>query len=72
MNTTIKTGEELKASRKRLNYSQERFAALCDVSRNTVANWENSPKLPFILSLGLSEFVWSLTVAKQNERHDNE
>jgi transcriptional regulator with XRE-family HTH domain len=68
----IKTGEELKAERKKLGLSAERLARLCDVSRGTIANWERTNKLPFILALGLTEFIWSLNLAKENARNGDE
>jgi transcriptional regulator with XRE-family HTH domain len=70
MTMSIKTGEELKAERKKLGLSAERLARLCDVSRGTIANWEKTNKLPFILGLGLTEFIWSLNLAKEGRNSD--
>ena len=66
MTMQIKTGQELKTSRKALGMSQERFAHCAAVTRNTVYNWEQHDKLPFIVGLGLGELVIRLSSKEAN------
>jgi transcriptional regulator with XRE-family HTH domain len=39
-------GEQLKASRLRLNLTQAQLAAKLDVNRMTIANWERADAVP--------------------------
>lgn len=68
----IKTGQELKASRKELGMSREQFARCADVVGNTVYNWEKHDKLPFIVGLGLGELVRKLQWLQLKEKQVHE
>ena len=46
----IKTGKDLAVERKRRGYSQETFALLLQVHRNTVNNWEHCERLEHVVA----------------------
>jgi len=56
----IKSGADLRHERKALGINQSNFAKLCNVARNTLIEWEKRDKLPFVLSLGLTELIQQL------------
>lgn len=61
----IKTGSELKLARKSLNLSQEDLSEVCDVARNTVANWENLEFLPVVVSHAATSILTALEQARE-------
>lgn len=60
----LKTGQELKQARKSLKLSQDEFAEVADVARNTVANWEQLPHLPVMVAHGATSILTALEDAR--------